>query len=122
VVLGGTTGWVQQPQGNASRASTAGRYLEPISPLVNNYFNQLLNYKNLVLIDEEKKRGKGKVKWWKQKNRIGGLDLVYGFFWKKWTVTTNLDNDGFRIANDIDGWRRYRQNLYTWLTIRFQNS
>jgi len=61
-VLGGTAGGVQQPQENASRASTAGRYLVPISPLVNNYFNQLLNYKNLVLIDEEKKRGKGKVK------------------------------------------------------------
>jgi len=30
---------VQQQQGNASRASTAGRYSVPISPLVNNYFN-----------------------------------------------------------------------------------
>jgi hypothetical protein len=41
VVSGGTAGGEQQPQGNASRVSTAGRYLEPISPLVNNYFNQL---------------------------------------------------------------------------------
>jgi hypothetical protein len=39
VVSGGTAGGVQQQQGNASRASTAGRYLVPISPLVNNYFN-----------------------------------------------------------------------------------
>jgi hypothetical protein len=39
VVSGGTAGGVQQPQGNASRASTAGRYLVPISPLVNNYFH-----------------------------------------------------------------------------------
>ena len=67
VVSGGTAGGVQQPQGNASRASTAGRYLVLISPLVNNYFNQLLNYKNLLLIDEEKKRGKGKVKMTKRK-------------------------------------------------------
>jgi hypothetical protein len=39
VVSGGTTGGVQQQQGNASRVSTASRYLIPISPLVNNYFN-----------------------------------------------------------------------------------
>jgi hypothetical protein len=39
VVLGGTAGGVQQQQGNASRASTTGRYSVPISPLVNNYFN-----------------------------------------------------------------------------------
>ena len=39
VVSGGTTGGVQQQQGNASQASTAGRYSVPISPLVNNYFN-----------------------------------------------------------------------------------
>jgi hypothetical protein len=52
-----------------------------------------LIYKNLLLIDEEKKTGKG-IKWQK-KNWIGELDLVYGFFWRKWTVTTNLDNDCF---------------------------
>jgi hypothetical protein len=39
MVSGGTAGGVQQQQGNASRASTAGRYSVPISPLVNNYFN-----------------------------------------------------------------------------------
>jgi len=39
VVLGGIAGGVQQSQGNANRASTAGSYLVPISPLVNNYFN-----------------------------------------------------------------------------------
>jgi hypothetical protein len=38
VVSGGPAGGVQQQLGNASRASTAGRYLVPISPLVNNYF------------------------------------------------------------------------------------
>jgi len=39
VVSGGIVGGVQQQQGNASRASTVGRYSVPISPLVNNYFN-----------------------------------------------------------------------------------
>jgi hypothetical protein len=39
VVSGGTAGGVQQQQGNASRASTVGRYSVPISPLVNKYFN-----------------------------------------------------------------------------------
>jgi hypothetical protein len=39
MVSAGTAGGVQQPQGKASRVSTAGRYLVPISPLVNNYFN-----------------------------------------------------------------------------------
>ena len=37
--LGGATGGVQQQQGNAIQAFIAGRYLLPISPLVNNYFN-----------------------------------------------------------------------------------
>jgi hypothetical protein len=31
-----------------------------------------------VFIDEEKKRGKGKVKWWENRNEE--LDLIYGFF------------------------------------------
>jgi len=31
-----------------------------------------------VRIDEEKKRGEGKVKWWE--NRNGGLNLNYGSF------------------------------------------
>ena len=39
VVSGGTPRGVQQQQGNASRAFTAGTYLVPISPLVNDYFN-----------------------------------------------------------------------------------
>ena len=39
VVSRGIAGGVQEQQGNASQASTAGRYLVPISPLVNNYFN-----------------------------------------------------------------------------------
>jgi hypothetical protein len=40
VVSGGIAGGVQQQQqGNASRAFTAGMYLVPICPLVNNYFN-----------------------------------------------------------------------------------
>ena len=48
VVSGGTAGGVQQQQGNASRVFTASRYLIPISPLVNNYFNKLLNYKKTI--------------------------------------------------------------------------
>jgi hypothetical protein len=39
VVSGGTAEGVQQQQGNASRASIAGGYSVPISPLVNNCFN-----------------------------------------------------------------------------------
>jgi hypothetical protein len=39
VVSGGTTGGGQQQLGNASRASTIGRYSVPISPPVKNYFN-----------------------------------------------------------------------------------
>jgi hypothetical protein len=34
-----------------------------------------------VLIDEEKKKGKGKVKRWENGN--GELDLIYGSFWRK---------------------------------------
>jgi len=44
-----------------------------------------------VLIDEEKKRGKGKVK--RQENGNGELDLIDGFFQRKWTVTMNFRND-----------------------------
>ena len=70
----------QQQQGNASRTFTAGRYLVPIFALSNNYFftsYSTISY-NLVLIDEEKKTGKGKVRGWKnryicvcRKNQVG---------------------------------------------------
>jgi hypothetical protein len=59
MVSGGTAGGVQQQQGNASRASTVNRYLIPICPLVNNYFNYLLNYKFWCLLMRHKnKEGK----------------------------------------------------------------
>jgi len=38
---GGTVRGVQQQQRNTSRASIAGRYSIPISPLVNNNFSYL---------------------------------------------------------------------------------
>jgi hypothetical protein len=61
-----------------------------------------------VLIDEENKRGKGKVKRWENGN--GELDLIYGSFWRKWTVKMNFRNDcssnlislsQIREANDV---------------------
>ena len=44
--LGGIAGGVQQQQGNASRASTAGRYSTPISFLVNTIPVTCLDYKS----------------------------------------------------------------------------
>jgi hypothetical protein len=46
-----------------------------------------------VLIDEEKKREKGKVKG--RENRNEELDLIYGLFWRKLTVIMNFGNDYF---------------------------
>jgi hypothetical protein len=81
VVLGGIAGGVQQSQGNVSRASTAGSYLVPISPLVNNYFN-FWTIKFWCLLMRKIKGGKERLN--DEKNKIkwnGGLDLIYGFFW-----------------------------------------
>ena len=61
VVSGGTAGGVQQQQGNASRASTTGRYSVPISPLVNNCYNYLLNYKFWCLLMWKRKGEKERL-------------------------------------------------------------
>jgi hypothetical protein len=61
-----------------------------------------------VLIYEEKKREKGKVK--RRENENGELHLIYGSFRRKWTVIMNFRNDcssnmislsQMREANDV---------------------
>ena len=84
MVSGGTAGGVQQQQGNASRASTTGRYPIPISPLVNNYFNYWLNYIFWCLLMRQKKR---------REKGNGKLDLNYGSFRMKWTIMMNYMDD-----------------------------
>ena len=82
MVSEGTARGVQQQQGNASRASTIDRYSIPISPLVNNYFNYLLNYKFWCLLMRHKKK-KGKRKWkarfklWVLSEEIDSNDELY---------------------------------------------
>jgi len=61
VVSGGTVGGVQQQQGNASRASIAGRYSIPISPLVNNILTNYWTIKIWCVLMRKRKEGKERL-------------------------------------------------------------
>jgi hypothetical protein len=89
VVSGGIAGKVQQQQGNASQASIAGRHSVPISFIVDNYFNLLLNYKCWCLLMRKRKRKNGYII---KKNKInkeyGNREpkLIYRFSRRKHIV------------------------------------
>ena len=79
---GGVQQQQQQQKGNANRAMMAGKYLVPISSLVQNYFNHWLSHKFWCLMmrgeKEEKRREKERGEREENGNGNGNLDLIMG--------------------------------------------
>ena len=76
---------VKRPQ----QVGTRYLYLLFLIIILTNYWT----IKIWCVLMRKRKRGKGKVKWWE--NRNGRLTLNYRLFWRKWTVTMNFGNDCF---------------------------